>query len=186
MPYINGKKVPYNERGRAMTRKARREGKKVRYTESTYERIAKVVFESKKQNTRRKLTIKKLGKLNRRAQDQAVAAEKAYTKSGDESVKKTGLRNPSIQTQDSLRITQDVAQKTARTLHKKKHNLGENRKQIMRIKVRLKNARTALQKPTKPSDPNKMQARLNMASPEAKKAGESGGDMAIMNFRKGK
>jgi len=52
MPYINGRKVPYNERGKAMARAAKKRGQKVSYTESTYESILKLMFEAKKRISR--------------------------------------------------------------------------------------------------------------------------------------
>jgi len=49
MPKVGKKHYPYTHAGRrAAKAAAKKKGKKVRYTESTYERIIKLLFEKKK------------------------------------------------------------------------------------------------------------------------------------------
>ena len=126
MPKVGKKHYPYTHAGRRAAKEAaKKKGLKVEYTENTYERIAKLMFEgTNKEKTRRRVKIKHIKKYSERADQAYDDAEKDYTKSGDDSVARGEVRNPSIQTRDAMRITQDIAQKAARELHRARTGKG--------------------------------------------------------------
>ena len=123
MPKVGKKHYPYTHAGRRAAKEAAKKKElKVEYTENTYECMAKLMFEAtNKEKRRRRVIIKRLKKSSEKADQGYDEAEIAYTQSGDESLANTGLRNPSLQTRDAMRITQDIAQKARRTYHNYKH-----------------------------------------------------------------
>ena len=60
MPKVGKKHYPYTHAGRrAAKAAAKKKGKKVRYTESTYECMAKLIFEAKKKKKKKPLDVEK-------------------------------------------------------------------------------------------------------------------------------
>jgi len=129
MPYVNGEHLPYNPKGRKAAEKARKKGKKVRYMESTYDRMIGLIIESRKKklgisDKARDFVVRgrvaRFAKASRKADREYDRAEKDYEESGSKSQAESGVRNPSIHTRDAMKIHQDISQQAAKSYHKEK------------------------------------------------------------------
>jgi hypothetical protein len=91
MPKVGKKHYPYTHAGRRAAKEAaKKKGKKVQYTESTYERISKLMFEAKKARASNKEIDKKVADHLQKG-----IANIAGGKLGDADLIQKGIAKPS-------------------------------------------------------------------------------------------